>query len=473
MLSVMVPWLLLLSVGAVFGTGTHVQAWGPWLVQLGLLRAVRGPRLLRSAGVATLALWPGIAVAVWGLLPAPAAVQGLFAGVVALSHVAPVVLHRWLPGGGLLRYPALLVGLQVLGQLTQPFGTWGDLAYTQAPFLPLVQLVAVGGLPLVGFVVGLAVTAVDALLEHPDRRAVPLRALVAVAGFVALGAARLAASPAPARVVRVTLLDAPRSPAFTAAVDTLWRSGAPTDLDAVLAPAAATNDALVDATRRAFADGARLVVWPEGAAFVAEADRDAFVGRLAHVAGDGLVAATLSTVLPQGQADGKRLENTLVVLTGDGPVATYPKAVVVPGAEAELTRTGPGPLPPVATPIGRLGLGICFDLDFPGHVPAADLLVAPAEDWPALDPLHGRMAAFRAIETGTPLVRATRFARSTVVDAWGRTLDVADLADGPRTVDVPVGGVPTLAAHLGALPRLVALVGAALSVLRAFPRSSR
>jgi apolipoprotein N-acyltransferase len=100
---------------------------------------------------------------------------------------------------------------------------------------------------------------------------------------------------------------------------------------------------------------------------------------------------------------------------------------------------------------------ICFDLDYPGTVrqagqAGADLLLAPSDDWPAIDPAHSQKAVFRAIENGVALVRQTSQGLSLAVDAEGRVLAAADYFRTDQQVlvaYVPTHGVPTLYAMVG------------------------
>jgi apolipoprotein N-acyltransferase len=125
---------------------------------------------------------------------------------------------------------------------------------------------------------------------------------------------------------------------------------------------------------------------------------------------------------------------------------------------------------------GRLGSFICYDLDFPSLVLQAgrdrtDLLIVPANDWAAIDPLHTHMSAFRAVENGSNLVRAVSNGRSLAVDFLGRTLAETDYFTGSDHVivaNVPVHGVGTVYAEIGDLfawicvAALVALLSARL-----------
>ena len=83
----------------------------------------------------------------------------------------------------------------------------------------------------------------------------------------------------------------------------------------------------------------------------------------------------------------------------------------MPGWEASIIRPGDGRVPAVATPAGRMAGAICYDADFPDFIRQAaqsdaDLLIVPANDARSFATVHAQMAAFRAVETGVPLVRA-------------------------------------------------------------------
>ncbi len=94
-------------------------------------------------------------------------------------------------------------------------------------------------------------------------------------------------------------------------------------------------------------------------------------------------------------------------------------------------RIGDGRLPVAATPDGRIAGAVCFDADFPEFVRqaakgSADVFVLPVNEWKAIKDVHFQMHAFRAIETGVPLVRAAASGLSAAFDPWGRLLGVSD-----------------------------------------------
>jgi apolipoprotein N-acyltransferase len=135
-------------------------------------------------------------------------------------------------------------------------------------------------------------------------------------------------------------------------------------------------------------------------------------------------------------------------------------------------RVGDGRVPVIATKDGRMATAICYDADFPEFVRqaaqgAADLLIVPANDWKEITEVHFQMLAFRAIETGVPVVRAAASGLSGAFDPWGRVLGVADYfaaGDGTMTAQVPLGGVGTLYARTGDLFAWLCVAGLVMAL---------
>ncbi|HJQ14177.1 MAG TPA: hypothetical protein VJ830_05450 [Anaerolineales bacterium] len=86
-----------------------------------------------------------------------------------------------------------------------------------------------------------------------------------------------------------------------------------------------------------------------------------------------------------------------------------------------------------------------------------DLLFVPSNDWQAVKDIHAGMAAFRAVENGMSIYRQTGSGVSSVIDAYGRTLQRADSFETESTgsfaavqvVTTPVGSVNTLYPVIG------------------------
>jgi apolipoprotein N-acyltransferase len=155
-----------------------------------------------------------------------------------------------------------------------------------------------------------------------------------------------------------------------------------------------------------------------------------------------------------------------------------------PLGDKAIFAPGPGILPVVNSPFGRLTTVICFDADFPSLVRqagGADLLLVPANDWEPVAEFHSRMAIFRAIENGVSLVRPTGNGISLAVDDLGRlrAYNADYFVTGKHTLvtTVPVRGRPTLYSRIGDSFAYLCVLGlvvlSVLAVLRRRPVTAR
>lgn len=461
-----VPLLLLATalLGAL-ATGRRPWAFAAWLVPLPALLvldratlAVVVPSLVLAFMLAD--LWRNS-----GVLPLPrSAALAMVAGS-SLFAVLPFVAHHFLAPSlpavlAPLVLPSVLVLLEHGGVRSSPFGTWGASAYTQRRNLPLVQFVSVAGLSGITFFVTWPATALASGLQRgldqQDTRLGLAAAVVAVAAIHVAGGVRLARRRhRPSRRLTIAVVSRPSDLAGAAQLEQLLTA----DLSdpAVAAEASTTfrtlHDQLVSATETAAAEGAVLAVWPEADAPTLAADERILVDRIRETAKrhEIHILAGLVTIEPLLSHP---LDNHVVLIDPSGDVrAIYRKAKLVPGIETRLSKPGDRPIPMIDTDIGRIAAAICFDLDFPDHISTAgehraDLLLAAASDWPAIDRLHADMAALRAVENGVTLVRAARWGRSEIVDPYGRTLAWADHVDGAgTTLSATVPVVQTSTAH--------------------------
>jgi apolipoprotein N-acyltransferase len=119
---------------------------------------------------------------------------------------------------------------------------------------------------------------------------------------------------------------------------------------------------------------------------------------------------------------------------------------------------GPGVVPVLDTPYGRLATVICYDANFPSLVrqagrQGADILLVPSSDWAEVTEPLGRTTLLRVVENGTALVRPTRKGDSFAVDHQGRVLAAKRdwFTGGEQTMlaDVPTEGASTVYARLG------------------------
>lgn len=347
--------------------------------------------------------------------------------------------YRWLVPQGAVTW----VGVEMIRGLVPVFGTWGFAAYAlygQYWFIQPVSIFGVYGLSLlimlVNYTLGLCVLAVLDRLVPPGnrRRPVGLRVVrlwagvagIAFCGWTALSLV-LGASSGSGQMVRVAAIQPAYRVQTSAGLEELSRL-----------------------TREAARDGAELIVWNEGALpFDPQSEYKEELVALAAETGAHLVIG-YSTRGDRG------VRNESVILTPEGDfLGPYGKAHPVAwSGETSVTR---GPYAAYDTSIGRLGMVICYDVDFTDTIrrvanDGARLIAAPSYDWPAVADKHYTHAVFRAVENRVAVVKADVGFDSAIVDPLGRVLSRAVSSESKQAVlvsDVQLSGGPSLYSSLG------------------------
>ncbi|TFD67721.1 nitrilase-related carbon-nitrogen hydrolase [Cryobacterium ruanii] len=142
------------------------------------------------------------------------------------------------------------------------------------------------------------------------------------------------------------------------------------------------------------------------------------------------------------ETDGTALYNSVAVLTEAGPLAVYRKTHLW-DSEVDLFLAGTDPAPVVDTPLGKLGILICYDLEFP-EMPrnlalrGAEIIAVPT-NWPLVPRPNGEhppevvqaMAAARASSVAiiccdrSGVERGNEWTQGTAIvgpDGWRRGL---------------------------------------------------
>jgi apolipoprotein N-acyltransferase len=375
-----------------------------------------------------------------------------------------------------LVFPLALVSAEFLRSRFVPGATWGSIAYTQYGYLALMQVAAVAGIWGLTFLMGWFASTLEMAWSRGfdwSVSGVPVLSCATVLGTVLVaGAARLASAPTDRAAVRVATLNRPVDLFIPGEITRIAEGSVPpADYERLNAKLAKLHDWFLDGSRREARAGARIIVWPETSLLIFKEDEAAFMSRAQQLASDEHVflAMGMGTVRPNAILP---LENKLIAIDPSGHISmSYLKSHPVAGWEAGIMRVGEGRVPVMAAGGRRIAGAICYDADFPEFIrqaaqDSADLLIVPANDWKMIKDIHFQMHAFRAIETGLPVVRAAASGLSSAFDPWGRVLGVADFfADGDRTltVQMPLGGVPTLYARIGDLFAWLCVVGVVLA----------
>lgn len=220
---------------------------------------------------------------------------------------------------------------------------------------------------------------------------------------------------------------------------------------------------IVAAIEQAAAAGAAMVFTPEmsglldrdatrAAAKIVVEDDDPVLGRVRAAAAKAGLWVNIGSLALRGGADGRFVNRSLVIDPSGDIVARYDKVhlfdVDLGNGETwrESARYAAGDSAvTVATPLGRLGLSICYDLRFPAlyqmlSAAGARVLVVPAAFTVPTGRAHWHvLLRARAVENAAFVVAAaqvgdhvdgrTTYGHSLVIDPWGQViLDMGDEA---------------------------------------------
>ncbi|MGW0246808.1 nitrilase-related carbon-nitrogen hydrolase [Nocardia goodfellowii] len=353
----------------------------------------------------------GALVSFWSYLvvtleqPVPSAAALI--GVSALVYGGAVTLWRTLLLRGqaalaVLALPAAWVAFEFLLSLTELFGAWWSIAYTQAAVLPLIQTAALTGPWGLSFLILLVPAALAVLfapaVTRPQRVRVGASAAAVLVAVAAFGFWQLAL-PQPEDSVRVGLLAVAQPPEYV-----------PVD-------SAAGRDMIqrvVTEVERLADRGAQVVVLPEKAWRAEESTLPVLAAPLTEVAtrrNIDIVAGLIST------HDGRSVNAAIAYPSG----VEYAKHYLIAGLEDELRPGSAWQQVP-----GRpWALAVCFDLDRPALVRenarrGATMMLVPALDFTVDAWLHSRMAVLRGIESGVAVARAPQLGEHVASDARGR-----------------------------------------------------
>lgn len=458
-----------------FGTGLQPIWWLTWLAPLPMLWVA--PRLPAawSFGLATLA-WAAGAMNEWSYahdtLEMPLRVILLMALGPSLSFGAAVLLwRRLLLRGALLQaalgFAAVIVTVGFALQRLSPHSTWGDIAYSQMDFLPVLQTASLAGVAGVSFLLLFLPASLAAACcgvgTPRNRLALAGGAVLLVALAAGWGVWRL--GEAPGQQVKVGLI-----------ASDLIRNLSPKDAEkkrALFAGYSAKAAELI-------AQGAQLVVVPEKLARVADADIADVDLPFQQAAAQGAVIA----VGLERWSGGNKLNESRIYGPQGGLWTTYEKHHMLPAFEGDMLAGTSRTV--LDQPSGKWGVAICKDLDFPqlsreyGN-DGIGLLVVSAWDFVGDAWLHDRMAVMRGVESGFSLARSAKLGLLSLSDDRGRILAQARAQTGTGEFYTMIGEVPvhhdaTLYAHWGDWFSWLVLAGLApilLSALRSGTRAKK
>jgi apolipoprotein N-acyltransferase len=449
-------WGAAAATGVALNLAQSVTPWWPamWVAPVPLLCALLFTHSLReTAQLATLSSLLGRITTLLPIVRGATIDQSLEIAVVALLIIVPFAVplvaiaavwrsvvtdaRAWYSP---LAFSLIAASVDFLFAIVSSHGTWSSWANSQMNVLPVLQSAALGGTPLVVFVVTLpAATAAVAIargraIQSPVwAYGLPVSLTIAA---IAYGYGRLADPPAMARIP-IGLVASDYADLF------------PSD------PGGASDRTLGAYLERATmlaARGAALVMLPEKIEIFEDSATDRVRNRLSMWASDHHTRLLAGF----GIVKAEYRDNIAWLFDHNGELMTdYSKQHLVPLLEM---RFRPGDRDAIVEIDGhRFGIAICKDLGFPrlarryGRA-GVDAMLAPAWDFVSDGEYHSRMAVLRGIEQGFSVIRTANQGMLTLSDPYGRIVAEAESNQEPVTTllaDAPIGSVPTVYRKLG------------------------
>lgn len=173
-------------------------------------------------------------------------------------------------------------------------------------------------------------------------------------------------------------------------------------------------------------------------------------------------------------------KNMALFISNRGEIVTeYQKHNLVFGEDTWVLE-GPGVIPVVETPHGRVGIAICRDMEFPDYMRQAgkqnaDIVLAPSyEAMISLSITYAQM--LRSIEHGFSFVRPCANGLSIAVDFNGRLLSSMNYFTSSNSImyaDVPTKGIRTIYTSIGDLFAWICVFVLCGFILNAILRSGK
>ena len=440
-------WYLVLGIAGITAANLNVSLdLAGWVASVPLLMYLASTRGYRSRMLFLLALIVAWSICIAKIItpPLPPLFIFLFSVPISLFHLPGYLLwsrfrnRRW----SVFLFPAVMAVMEWIQYTFTPFASWGVAAYSQAHSLAIMQTVSLFGMAGLSFLVYWVNACLAEMALGKERTVANWHSpLAAVVLLLAFGALRYETGK-------------------LKSVDTLKvaATGTDSEVKGFPLPSKESNDRvrsdLFRRTELAARSGAKLVVWNEASTFVVPEEMQAWQDTLSTLARRLNVVLVAAFVVPLSESP-VLYENKYLFFDSTGAlIQTYFKHQPVPGEPAVKGRE---PIAVHRMAGVNLGAAICYDYDFPylareyGRL-GADLVAVPASDWRGIDPLHSRMAAFRAVEQGHSIIRSTRFGLSTAITPYGEMvaqMSSFDRNDRVMIAHLPVKSVDTLYSRTG------------------------
>ena len=442
---------LFLVIGVLTMTASHMSysidlvAWissVPFLIYLNTTKGLKSRLLFVLAIIISWSLVTAKIVTT----PIPFAMVFLFSIPISLFHLPAYLLwdkfkkYKW----SFLLFPIILTIMEWVQYTFTPFASWGVAAYTQNHSLSVMQTVSIFGMPGLSFLIYWVNISVAEIISNKKTTyftfQIPLTVFVFLVMFGAL---------------RFDLYKSKSKDTITVAT-----VGTNSEISGLPFPSTELNntykDSLLLRTQFAAKNGAQIVSWNEAAIFIQPAEEDKWQVTLSSLAKELNISLIASYVVPVS-IEPLKLENKFLSINSKGEIVyQYLKHQPVPG---EPSIKGKEPYKIMTDKGLNIGGAICYDFDYPYIAKEfgklnANIVAIPSSDWRGIDPLHARMAAFRAIEQGYSLLRSTRFGLSAAITPLGEITSQQSSFDNNTKImvaELPTKKITTLYGIIGDL----------------------
>jgi apolipoprotein N-acyltransferase len=474
-----------------------------WMAPVFLIRFIRDSKWVSAVIVGFLALQIAVFIAILPMMSmmesSSVKMDFLFILVMqaksgllfsALLSLVPFILdkalHKHLPKfAASLVYPSGVVAVEFLNSLI--IGTANTFGETQFALPPLVVTCSLFGVFGLSFLVAWFAPMINTLWEekwniknlgYSGLVYTAIMAAMLIYGGVAIAFPKEADGSVPIAGITLESGFFDRMADSDLYVDEIFDLD-PAGIAELMSSPQSHLDEMRQKTQEAVRAGAKIIVWQEYALALESSVADTYLLEMQNLADEEDVYLLISygRLLNEKEKKDKVMANTGVLFTPGGKIGwEYEKAFPGAGYEDLMVEVGPGNIPYLDTPYGRMGQVICADMLLPQYIRQAaakdiDLLLVPSFDAVSFAPLLTFSSAYRAVENGFTMIRISGGGHSAVIDPYYRQWAGQSFLEQGSTnfyANVPVVSKKTFYAGIGfVFPYIILLLLISLIVLAA------
>jgi apolipoprotein N-acyltransferase len=413
-----------------FTNGRWNFALAAWLYPLFMLRVSRNHKPLFSLFVISFIVSICYLVSTWKMTPFGAPNSILFYlpalgfGIVIgfIFYIDRIIYKRLNSFVVTLFFPLLYTIIDFIIS-RNPLGSWGMIGYTQTEFLSFSQLASITGMCGLTFMITWFGSVLNwAYDNYIDKKLIFRSLLFFLIPFLLItvyGSIRITQplEKGTVRIAGIHVADKYKEG------NKMWQYIAHKNYEEFKKLSDTITNHLIANTVKESVAGAKIVEWSEVSPYILKSEFDGMIGNVSNLAKQLDIYIVLTPFIYE--SDSTRPENKVMIIDPMGHIIlTHYK---YGGSFIEGTVTGNKIIPTVPSAFGNLSAIICWDADFPSTVKQVgisntDILFIPSADWKEIDPVHGQMAIFRAIENGCSVVRESQAGWSMMVDPRGKLI---------------------------------------------------